>query len=111
VPSAVEADGTLVISGASLVRFAEQGWLCPWRQAGEAGGVDRRLPAAGRTARIFWPRSEAIERDGEAEVFDVEVPGINAFDANRSGRAQLRRAALPPYGRLPARLDQTWRNW
>ena len=45
--------------------------------------------------------------DGEAEVFDAQVPGVNAFDANGLYVAQLRRAAAAALWRLPAGLDQS----
>ena len=70
---------------------------------------------------------ESIEADGVEAVYDVQIPGINAFDANGLLRPQLRRTAVAALRRLPAGFDQsrragegsvharrarsTWRRW
>ena len=40
----------------------------------------------------------AIVPAGEAEVFDVQVPGVNAFDANGLIAHNCGEQPLPPYG-------------
>jgi ribonucleoside-diphosphate reductase alpha chain len=46
----------------------------------------------------FVAEVEAVEPDGEAEVYDVQVPGINAFDANGLYVHNCGEQPLPPYG-------------
>src|SRR5262249_23615218 len=43
-------------------------------------------------------RIASVTADGEADVFDVEVPGINAFDANGIYVHNCGEQPLPPYG-------------
>ena len=40
----------------------------------------------------------SVETDGEEEVFDVQIPGINAFDANGFLAHNCGEQPLPPYG-------------
>ena len=54
--------------------------------------------AARPTASASSPRSTAIEPDGEADVFDVQIPGVNAFDANGLYVHNCGEQPLPPYG-------------
>ncbi len=77
----VRAQHELVISRESLRTFAERvGFTDPEKA--------RRLQAALRGCRRALNRErfvatvEALIPDGEEEVFDVQVPGIHAFDAN-----------------------------
>ena len=46
----------------------------------------------------FLARVRAVEPDGEADVFDVQVPGCNAFDANGLYVHNCGEQPLPPYG-------------
>ncbi len=54
--------------------------------------------AGGRTATGFIATVAAIVPAGEAEVFDVQVPGVNAFDANGLIAHNCGEQPLPPYG-------------
>ena len=94
---ATRAQHELVVSGDNLVLFAER--------IGFADGVKsarlrafvagyRRTPNRER----FVATVEALEPDGEETVFDVQVPGINAFDANGLLVHNCGEQPLPPYG-------------
>jgi len=71
----------LVISNESLVRFAELIGLShseKRRKLQELLARYRRRP----NAELFVATVESVVPDGVEEVYDVSVPGINAFDAN-----------------------------
>ncbi len=46
----------------------------------------------------FVATVESVETDGHEDVFDVQVPGINAFDANGLHAHNCGEQPLPPYG-------------
>ena len=91
------ADHELVIAGENLATFAKR-----------VGFEDTDKAARLRTTLAGYRRQlnkehfvaivAAIEPDGEAEVFDVQVPGINAFDANGLYVHNCGEQPLPPYG-------------
>jgi ribonucleoside-diphosphate reductase alpha chain len=91
------AQHELVIAGEGVGLFAEQ-----------VGFADRdkacRLQAllTGYRRKLnrerFVAEVEAVEPDGEAEVYDVQIPGINAFDANGLYVHNCGEQPLPPYG-------------
>ena len=58
---------------------------------------------------LLSPTVASVAPAGDAEVFDAAIPGLNAFDANGSVGAQLRRAAVAALRRLPAWARSTWR--
>ncbi len=77
----VKAQHELCISGANLERFAEQvgfGDTAKKSRLDELRQAYRRNPNRER----FLATVEALVPEGEEEVFDVQVPGINAFDGN-----------------------------
>ena len=57
-------------------------------------GAYRRTPNRER----FTAEVAEIVPDGEADVFDVEIPGVNAFDANGLYVHNCGEQPLPPYG-------------
>ncbi len=75
------AQHELVISKDNLFRFRE---LIGFAHPGKAAALDRTLAGCRRTPNRerFLTRVAGVEVAGEAEVFDVQVPGVNAFDAN-----------------------------
>ena len=87
----------LVISGENLARFAE-------RVGFEDGDKAARLRAAlgaykrALNAERFTATVESVTPDGEAEVFDAAIPGLNAFDANGFWAHNCGEQPLPPYG-------------
>ena len=56
-------------------------------------GAKRRLDREAFAATV-----EAVTADGEAHVFDVRIPGVNAFDANGLYVHNCGEQPLPPYG-------------
>ncbi len=71
----------LVITDDNVIAFVERvGFTDPGKQA----ALDRLLNADRHTLKRerFIARVTAIEPDGVEEVYDVQVPGVNAFDAN-----------------------------
>ena len=71
----------LVISNDNLQAFRDR---VGFTHQGKARKLDEALTAYRRTPNRerFVVRVAAVEPAGEAEVFDVQVPGVNAFDAN-----------------------------
>src|SRR5207249_5459541 len=63
------------------------------RLAGSIASYRRRPNRTGFIATVA-----AILPAGEAEVFDVQVPGVNAFDANGLIAHNCGEQPLPPYG-------------
>lgn len=77
----VQAGHELVISKDNLFHFSEKiGFSSSKKQRKLVEGLDNYKRSLNRE-RFFADVTECIEM-GEHEVFDVQVPGINAFDAN-----------------------------
>ncbi|MEX2648432.1 MAG: LAGLIDADG family homing endonuclease, partial [Alphaproteobacteria bacterium] len=74
-----------------LIGFAD---LAKRRRLDTIVAAYRRMPNRTR----FLATVESIEPDGETDVFDVRVPGINAFDANGLIVHNCGEQPLPPYG-------------
>ena len=93
----VEAQHELVIANDNLSVFAERIGFTDreksTRLANALSGYRRALNRERFTAEV-----RAIAPDGEAEVFDVQVPGVNAFDANGLYVHNCGEQPLPPYG-------------
>jgi ribonucleoside-diphosphate reductase alpha chain len=91
------AQHELVVAGESVGLFAER-----------VGFADRDKACRLKTLLTGYRRElnrerfvaevEEVEPDGEAEVYDVQVPGINAFDANGLYVHNCGEQPLPPYG-------------
>ena len=91
------ADHDLVIAGEDMGRFARvigftDGEKSQRLHAALAGGARR----PGRDC--FTARVAAVMPDGEADVFDVRVPGVHAFDANGLYVHNCGEQPLPAYG-------------
>ncbi len=87
----------LVVSGDNLLQFAE--WV-GFGDRDKAARLSRVLNAyRPRLHRErFVARVESVVPDGVEEVFDVQVPGVNAFDANGLHAHNCGEQPLPPYG-------------
>jgi len=87
----------LVISGANLQRYAERiGFEDSAKQARLEellAGYQRELNRERFTATV-----QSLEADGEADVFDVTVEHVHAFDANGLYVHNCAEQPLPPYG-------------
>ncbi len=93
----VAAQHELVISGENMTRFAEIIGFSDSDKAGRlaflTANYRRRLNRERFVATIA-----SLDELGEETVFDVQVPGINAFDANGLVVHNCGEQPLPPYG-------------
>ncbi|HVM78082.1 MAG TPA: LAGLIDADG family homing endonuclease [Stellaceae bacterium] len=91
------ADHELVISRGNLARFAE---LIGFADVEKMGRLRTALGSYRRTLNreAFTAVVVEIAADGEAEVFDAQIPGANAFDANGFYVHNCGEQPLPPYG-------------
>ncbi|MCK5621767.1 MAG: ribonucleoside reductase [Alphaproteobacteria bacterium] len=91
------ADHELIISGSSLQTFLDRIGFTDSEKATRLSallsGYRRRLNRARFDAVV-----ENISEDGVAPVFDVRIPGVNAFDANGLLVHNCGEQPLPPYG-------------
>ena len=93
----VESQPELVIARENLPRFER---TVGFRDADKAGRLAVALAGDRRAfnRERFTATVRVIEPAGEAEVFDVSVPGVNAFDANGLYAHNCGEQPLPPYG-------------
>ncbi|MDX8408735.1 MAG: LAGLIDADG family homing endonuclease [Mariprofundales bacterium] len=92
-----KAQHELVISGENLRCFADRiGFADANKQQRLAGLLanDKRRPNRAR----FVVTVASITPDGVEDVYDVQVPGIHAFDANGIYAHNCGEQPLPPYG-------------
>jgi ribonucleoside-diphosphate reductase alpha chain len=93
----VRAQHELVISGGNLPVYADKIGFADLEKARRLevaiSGYRRALNRERFTAVVA-----AVAEDGEAEVFDVSVPWVNAFDANGLVVHNCGEQPLPPYG-------------
>jgi ribonucleoside-diphosphate reductase alpha chain len=91
------ADHELIISGMNVARFAARiGFSDTAKQqrlSAALAGYRRQL-----NRERFAVEVAEILADGEEEVFDVQIPGVNAFDANGLYVHNCGEQPLPPYG-------------
>ena len=91
------ADHELVIAGANLGVFEDRIGFHDSEKAQRLGvllsGYRRKM-----NRERFDCVVETIDPDGEADVFDVRIPGANAFDANGLLVHNCGEQPLPPYG-------------
>ena len=93
----IKAQHELVISGANLVVFQE---LVNFTDINKALKLKSALCNYKRqlNRERFTATVEAIIPDGIEDVFDIQVPGINTFDANGLHAHNCGEQPLPPYG-------------
>jgi ribonucleoside-diphosphate reductase alpha chain len=91
------AQHELVIAGDNVGMFAER---IGFADRDKALRLQRLLGSYRRLANRerFVAEIDSIEADGIAEVYDAQVPGINAFDANGLYVHNCGEQPLPPYG-------------
>ncbi len=91
------AQHELVVARANLARFAE---VVGFEDVDKRVRLDAALAAYRRSlnGEPFAATVASVEPDGEDEVFDVSVPGLNAFDANGFYVHNCGEQLLPPYG-------------
>ena len=87
----------LVIANDNLAAFAERvGFVDAAKSTRLANGLSGYRRTLNRDR--FTAVVASVQSDGMAEVFDVQVPGINAFDANGLYVHNCGEQPLPPYG-------------
>ena len=94
---ACAADHELVVSGDNIHRFAD---LIGFADSEKQARLSMLLRAYKRqlNRERFTAKIETIEEDGVENVFDVRIPGVNAFDANGIYVHNCGEQPLPPYG-------------
>ena len=92
-----KANHELGISGENLQRFQE---LIGFADTDKSTKLARSMKGYKRALNRerFVAQVAALELVGEEEVFDVQIPGINAFDANGLVVHNCGEQPLPPYG-------------
>ncbi len=91
------ADHELVIARENLARFAELVGFADDAKAARLAALTSAYRRQLNRERFVAEVAE-VAADGEAEVFDVQVPGANAFDANGLYVHNCGEQPLPPYG-------------
>ncbi|WP_374654848.1 LAGLIDADG family homing endonuclease [Dongia sp.] len=91
------ADHELVVSGENIQRYGD---LIGFSDTEKAAKLARSLGGYKRrhNRERFVARVASLEPVGAEEVFDVQIPGINAFDANGFIVHNCGEQPLPPYG-------------
>jgi len=94
---AVTAGHELVIANANVLRFAD---LVGFADSEKAARLNRLIAGYRRlfNRERFLAEVDSLELMGEADVYDVQIPGINAFDANGLLVHNCGEQPLPPYG-------------
>jgi ribonucleoside-diphosphate reductase alpha chain len=94
---AIQAQHELVISGENLAVFAS---LVGFADSDKALRLEQALSRYSRSLNRerFTARVESLHADGVEAVYDVQVPGVNAFDANGLYAHNCGEQPLPPYG-------------
>jgi ribonucleoside-diphosphate reductase alpha chain len=87
----------LVVTGENVARFSEtigfNDTVKRARLAGLLGSYKRTL-----NRERFVATVESVRADGSEDVYDVQIPGINEFDANGLHAHNCGEQPLPPYG-------------
>ena len=93
----VRALHELLVAGAGLARFAERSGLA---DGDKAARLKTGLAAYRRAMnrQSFSAVVELLTAAGDDDVFDVAIPGVNAFDANGFYVHNCGEQPLPPYG-------------
>ncbi len=91
------AQHELVISGSNMKEFQAR---IGFADSDKAARLTNLLSGYRRALNReqFAATVEAIQPNGHADVFDVRIPGINAFDANGLVVHNCGEQPLPPYG-------------
>jgi ribonucleoside-diphosphate reductase alpha chain len=87
----------LIIGGENLVQFQD---LVGFADCDQHIRLQTAIASGRRTLERqgYVARVESIEADGVEDVFDVRIPGINAFDANGLLAHNCGEQPLPPHG-------------
>ncbi len=93
----IKSQYELVISGENLLCFRDQ---IGFADTDKEQRLDKLLAGYKRklNRERFVARVEAVTEAGVEDVYDVQVPGINTFDANGLHAHNCGEQPLPPYG-------------
>ncbi len=94
---ATQAQHELVVAGESLARFAERIGFADTDKATRLKVALSRYKR-GLNRERFVATVASLHADGVEDVYDVQVPGINTFDANGFHAHNCGEQPLPPYG-------------
>jgi ribonucleoside-diphosphate reductase alpha chain len=91
------AQHELVLSGENVARFAE---LIGFADTAKGSRLARALGGYRRAINRerFVASVASVEPAGQAAVYDVQIPGVNEFDANGLHAHNCGEQPLPPYG-------------
>jgi ribonucleoside-diphosphate reductase alpha chain len=92
-----KANHELIISGESLLQFRDLVGFCDHEKAARLTAALANYKRAANRAR-FVARVASITDEGVEDVYDVQVPGLNAFDANGLMAHNCGEQPLPPHG-------------
>ncbi|MFQ5765432.1 MAG: LAGLIDADG family homing endonuclease, partial [Rhodospirillales bacterium] len=90
-------DHELIISNENVHRFGE---LIGFAETDKQARLTTLLSTYKRQPNREWflARVSSVDEDGVEDVYDVRIPGINAFDANGLFVHNCGEQPLPPYG-------------
>ncbi|MDE2197358.1 MAG: ribonucleoside-diphosphate reductase, partial [Gammaproteobacteria bacterium] len=93
----IQPQHELVVSGANLLRFRD---FIGFTDGDKAAKLNQLLVSCKRelNRERFTARVTGVVPAGVEDVYDVQVPGINSFDANGLHAHNCGEQALPPYG-------------
>ena len=96
-PDSAQPRHELIVAGVGLVQFQD---LVGFADCDQHARLQTASPSGRQTLerQRYVARVESIEADGIEDVFDVQVPGINAFDANGILAHNCGEQPLPPHG-------------
>lgn len=89
----VKAQHELIISRDNIIQFKEKIGFTDSAKAEKLANFDRKF-----RNELFITDFESLELDGIEDVYDVQVPGINMFDANGLSVHNCGEKPLPPFG-------------
>ncbi len=94
---AIKSQHELVISGENLIQYQA---LVGFADTDKAQRLDETLAHYKRklNRERYVARVVSVDEDGLEDVFDIQVPGINTFDANGLHAHNCGEQPLPPYG-------------
>lgn len=87
----------LWVTGSNLTQFAKVIGFSD-AEKGEQLRTALMDPAVAKAEERFVARVRSVRKDGAEAVYDCQVPGVNAFDANGIVAHNCGEQPLPPYG-------------
>lgn len=94
---ATKANHELIISGENLLQFQDHVGFADHDKAWQLNVAVANYKRAINRER-FMARVASVTEDGIEDVYDLKVPGVNAFDANGLLAHNCGEQPLPPYG-------------